>query len=114
MPPISSKRDQLKKQKQAIAFLEQIKSEYMDDDEVFNRFVKIMADFQSQRIGTTNVVQQVTDLFNGHPCLIREFVEFLPPGHVLHTPSSKGCIEISTPSGEKLIVDSVRGVMNSS
>lgn len=68
------------------------------------------------RIGTKQVLERTTKLFSGHRTLIQQFVQFLPPGHVLQKTTDlqdSTCIEIKTPSGDLIIVDSTRGIVES-
>ncbi|KAI9365176.1 hypothetical protein BD770DRAFT_439297 [Pilaira anomala] len=111
--------EQLKviQQKDALAFLDEIRSEFPNDNnKVFQEFIKIMADFKSNEIGTKQVLERTTQLFSGHRTLIQQFVQFLPPGHVLQKTTDlqdSTCIEIKTPSGDLIIVDSTRGIVES-
>ncbi|CAO3642162.1 unnamed protein product [Mucor hiemalis] len=86
-------------QKDALKFLDEIRSEFPNDNKVFQDFVNVMANFK---------------LNNGHGTLIQRFVQFLPPGHVLHKTTElqdSTSIEIKTPSGDLIIVDSTRGIV---
>ncbi|KAI8983510.1 hypothetical protein BDB01DRAFT_791044 [Pilobolus umbonatus] len=108
--------DKHMQQKDALAFLDGIRQEYPNDEEVFDTFLNIMADFKSKRIGTKEVLERTTKLFGGHPSLINKFIEFLPPGHVLNTSSQLNdidYIEITTPSGDRIIVNSTEGTIKS-
>lgn len=102
-------------QKDALKFLDEIRSEFPNDNKVFQDFVNIMADFKSNKIGTKEVLERTTQLFSGHHTLIQRFVQFLPPGHVLHRTTElqdSTSIEIKTPSGDLIIVDSTRGIVD--
>jgi histone deacetylase complex regulatory component SIN3 len=68
------------------------------------------------RIGTKQVLERTTRLFSGHRSLIQRFIQFLPPGHVLQKTTDledSTSIEIKTPSGDLIIVDSTRGIVDS-
>jgi histone deacetylase complex regulatory component SIN3 len=55
-------------------------------------------------------LERTTKLFNGHGTLIRLFIQFLPPGHVMkQNEKDAACFEITTPTGDHIIVDSSRG-----
>lgn len=61
------------------------------------------------------MLERTTQLFSGHRTLIQRFVQFLPPGHVLHRTTElqdSTSIEIKTPSGDLIIVDSTRGIVD--
>ncbi|KAJ6172478.1 hypothetical protein N7470_001545, partial [Penicillium chermesinum] len=65
----------------ALSYLDQVKVRFVDQPDVYNRFLDIMKDFKSQAIDTPGVIQRVSTLFNGHPALIQGFNTFLPPRH---------------------------------
>lgn len=63
--------------------------------------------FLKCRINTSQVLERVTLLFRGKPFLIRNFLMFLPPGHVLDaSPEDKPHLTyIATPSGARIIIN---------
>ncbi|KAI7896258.1 uncharacterized protein EV154DRAFT_492808 [Mucor mucedo] len=103
------------KQKDALTFLDDVRSEFPDDNnKVYQEFIAIMVDFRNKEIGTKQVLERTMQLFMGHHSLIQNFLQFLPPGHVLQKPKDlhdSTCIEITTPSGDLIIVDSTRGIV---
>ncbi|KAL0089274.1 hypothetical protein J3Q64DRAFT_1606080, partial [Phycomyces blakesleeanus] len=85
--------------KDAVGYLEQIKTNYADSPKVFNDFLVIMGDFKTERINTPQVLDRVTRLFSGKPWLIRGFLMFLPPGHLLEEEDASGLVYVATPAG---------------
>ncbi|KAJ5899978.1 hypothetical protein N7495_004722 [Penicillium taxi] len=85
----------------ALSYLDQVKVRFMDQPDVYNRFLDIMKDFKSQAIDTPGVIQRVSTLFNGHPALIQGFNTFLPPGYRIEcgTEDNPDAIRVTTPSG---------------
>jgi Paired amphipathic helix repeat len=65
----------------ALAYLEQVKTQFMDAPHVYNHFLDIMKEFKAQTIDTTEVIKRVSQLFSGHRALILGFNTFLPPGY---------------------------------
>ncbi|KAI8990134.1 paired amphipathic helix [Pilobolus umbonatus] len=99
--------------KDAVGYLEQIKSEYEKQPEIYNKFLKIMHDFRLEKINTPQVLEQVTLLFRGKPWLIRNFLMFLPPEHILNISpeDNSNSIYIATPTGGKIIINTDEGIV---
>ncbi|KAG2420201.1 hypothetical protein HFD88_005001 [Aspergillus terreus] len=89
----------------ALSYLDQVKVRFVDQPDVYNRFLDIMKDFKSQAIDTPGVIQRVSTLFNGHPALIQGFNTFLPPGYRIEcgTEDNPDAIRVTTPSGTNTI-----------
>ncbi|KAK2732401.1 Transcriptional regulatory protein sin3 [Onygenales sp. PD_40] len=89
----------------ALSYLDQVKVQFAEQPEVYNRFLDIMKDFKSQAIDTPGVIQRVSSLFNGHPTLIQGFNTFLPPGYRIEcgTEDNPDAIRVTTPSGTNTI-----------
>ncbi|KAI8606268.1 hypothetical protein EDD21DRAFT_298439 [Dissophora ornata] len=86
----------------ALSYLDQVKVQFQDHPDVYNRFLDIMKDFKSQNIDTPGVIGRVSTLFKGHPTLISGFNTFLPPGYrieCLSSPNETNMIRVTTPSG---------------
>lgn len=88
--------------KDALEYLDQVKIQFSESPDVYNRFLDIMKDFKSQAIDTPGVIDRVSELFRGHPGLIQGFNTFLPPGYridcsVDHLDNS--FITVTTPTG---------------
>ena len=85
----------------ALTYLDQVKVQFQDQPDVYNRFLDIMKDFKSQAIDTPGVIQRVSSLFNGHPRLIQGFNTFLPPGYRIEAgyDDNPHSIRVTTPSG---------------
>ncbi|KAI9326916.1 hypothetical protein BD770DRAFT_478051 [Pilaira anomala] len=95
--------------KDAVGYLEQIKTD--EPPQTYNKFLAIMTDFRSEKINTPQVLERVTLLFKGKPWLIRNFLMFLPPGHILDlSPENKlNSIYITSPNGKKIIINTDEG-----
>ncbi|KAG0894894.1 hypothetical protein G6F34_008705 [Rhizopus arrhizus] len=65
----------------ALGYLDQVKSCFVDQPNVYNEFLDIMKDFKSQAIDTPGVIDRVSHLFKGHPVLVSGFNTFLPAGY---------------------------------
>ena len=99
--------------KDALSYLDQVKIQFYDQPDVYNRFLDIMKDFKSQRYGvsrkcanfsidTPGVIERVSTLFRGHPSLVQGFNTFLPPGYRIECsldPSDPNPIRVTTPQG---------------
>ncbi|RDW87684.1 hypothetical protein BP5796_03378 [Coleophoma crateriformis] len=85
----------------ALSYLDQVKVQFADQPEVYNKFLDIMKDFKSQAIDTPGVINRVSDLFAGHPNLIQGFNTFLPPGYRIEcgTGTDPNTIRVTTPMG---------------
>ncbi|KAI7901625.1 uncharacterized protein BX663DRAFT_99457 [Cokeromyces recurvatus] len=98
--------------KDAVGYLEQIKNE--ESPQTYHHFLEIMTEFKSEKINTPQVLERVTLLFKGKPWLIRKFLMFLPPSHILDlSPENNlNLIYITSPTGNKIIIDTDKGVVN--
>ncbi|CAI2174413.1 5664_t:CDS:10 [Funneliformis geosporum] len=88
--------------KDALSYLDQVKIQFSDNPDVYNRFLDIMKDFKSQAIDTPGVIERVSTLFKGHPALIQGFNTFLPPGYHIEcstNPHDPDSIKVTTPHG---------------
>lgn len=85
----------------ALSYLDQVKVQFADQPDVYNRFLDIMKDFKSQAIDTPGVINRVSELFAGHPNLIQGFNTFLPPGYRIEcgTGNDPNTIRVTTPMG---------------
>lgn len=86
----------------ALAYLEQVKSQFADCPKVYNNFLDIMKEFKAQTIDTGEVIKRVSTLFQGHSKLILGFNTFLPPGFriELRGDPATGCVTgFSSPGG---------------
>lgn len=82
-PPTSNGAVQFQRLKveDALVYLDNVKSKFGDQPQVYNDFLDIMKEFKSQSIDTPGVIERVSTLFKGHPDLIVGFNTFLPPGY---------------------------------
>jgi paired amphipathic helix protein Sin3a len=71
----------------ALSYLDQVKYKFGNQPQVYNDFLDIMKEFNTQSIDTPGVIARVSCLFNGHPELIVEFTKFLPPGYKIEVTS---------------------------
>src|ERR1041385_1726637 len=87
--------------KDALSYLDQVKVQFSEQPDVYNRFLDIMKDFKSGAIDTPGVIGRVSSLFAGNPDVCQGFNAFLPPayrigcGHNTH-PNS---VRLTTPMG---------------
>lgn len=105
-------------QKDALSYLDQVKVQFVDHPDVYNRFLDIMKDFKSgayvtvsrqsapcvltkSSIDTPGVIDRVSTLFAGNPELIQGFNTFLPPGYRIEcgTGDDPNAIRVTTPMG---------------
>ncbi|KAI5180803.1 paired amphipathic helix protein Sin3b [Nematocida sp. AWRm80] len=64
--------------KDAMRYLDIVKEEYMDNKEVYNKFLKTMKDYKERQIDAKGVIEIILVLFNGNQKLIQGFNQFLP------------------------------------
>ncbi|KAB8283945.1 Sin3 protein [Yarrowia lipolytica] len=86
----------------ALTYLDQVKIQFSDNPDVYNRFLDIMKDFKSHTLDTPGVISRVSNLFRGFPHLIEGFNTFLPPGYRIECsgdPSDPHPIKVTTPAG---------------
>lgn len=85
----------------ALSYLDQVKVQFADHPDVYNRFLDIMKDFKSGAIDTPGVIERVSSLFAGNPGLIQGFNTFLPPGYKIEcgTNGDPNAIRVTTPMG---------------
>ncbi|TLD26171.1 hypothetical protein E2P81_ATG07983 [Venturia nashicola] len=85
----------------ALSYLDQVKVQFADHPDVYNRFLDIMKDFKSGAIDTPGVIERVSQLFAGNPGLIQGFNTFLPPGYKIEcgTGDDPNSIRVTTPMG---------------
>jgi len=85
----------------ALSYLDQVKVQFADHPDVYNRFLDIMKDFKSGAIDTPGVIGRVSTLFAGNPELIQGFNTFLPPGYRIEcgTGDDPNAIRVTTPMG---------------
>ncbi|ORY05687.1 hypothetical protein BCR34DRAFT_571812 [Clohesyomyces aquaticus] len=85
----------------ALSYLDQVKVQFADHPDVYNRFLDIMKDFKSGAIDTPGVIERVSSLFAGNPNLIQGFNTFLPPGYKIEcgTNGDPNAIRVTTPMG---------------
>ncbi|KAI7852149.1 hypothetical protein BDC45DRAFT_444435 [Circinella umbellata] len=94
--------------KDALTYLDQVKIQFSDQPEIYNKFLDIMKDFKSQAIDTPGVIERVSTLFRGHPTLISGFNTFLPPGYRIECTvdeHGRNIIKVTTPSGTTTTTD---------
>ncbi|WWC60485.1 uncharacterized protein I303_103058 [Kwoniella dejecticola CBS 10117] len=87
----------------ALSYLDQVKIQFNNQPDVYNRFLDVMKEFKGQIIDTPGVIDRVSTLFRGHPSLIQGFNTFLPPGYRIECTGaegdSNGLITVTTPAG---------------
>ncbi|PNS20411.1 hypothetical protein CAC42_5861 [Sphaceloma murrayae] len=89
----------------ALSYLDQVKIQFSDNPDVYNRFLDIMKDFKSGAIDTPGVIDRVSSLFAGNPPLIQGFNTFLPPGYRIEcgTGDDPNAIRVTTPMGNTVL-----------
>ncbi|KAJ3385626.1 Transcriptional regulatory protein sin3 [Entophlyctis sp. JEL0112] len=86
--------------KDALSYLDQVKAQFNNQPDVYNKFLDIMKDFKAQNIDTPGVIDRVSNLFRGHPTLVTGFNTFLPPGYRIEaTMNPLDPIRVFTPAG---------------
>ena len=85
----------------ALSYLDQVKVQFSDQPDVYNRFLDIMKDFKSGAIDTPGVIGRVSSLFAGNPELIQGFNTFLPSGYRIEcgADNDPNSIRVTTPMG---------------
>ncbi|KAJ1350558.1 Paired amphipathic helix protein Sin3b [Parelaphostrongylus tenuis] len=86
----------------ALSYLDQVKTQFADQPNVYTQFLDIMKDFKSQAIDTPGVITRVSRLFQGRSALIMGFNTFLPPGFEVRVVGSR--ITIMEPSGNTQVI----------
>lgn len=86
----------------ALSYLDQVKVQFSDHPDVYNRFLDIMKDFKSGAIDTPGVIGRVSSLFAGNPELIQGFNTFLPPGYRIECGPDTSSIRVTTPMGSRI------------
>lgn len=89
----------------ALSYLDQVKVQFAEVPDVYNRFLDIMKDFKSGAIDTPGVIGRVSTLFAGNPELIQGFNTFLPPGYRIECGSGNdpNIIRVTTPHGTEVM-----------
>eukprot|EP00049_Salpingoeca_infusionum_P009546 m.161692 g.161692 ORF g.161692 m.161692 type:complete len:1543 (-) comp14364_c2_seq1:375-5003(-) len=82
----AKKKAESLKVEDALSYLDKVKLHFGSKPQVYNKFLKIMKDFKSQKITTPDVIKSVSQLFEGHADLIVGFNTFLPPGYKIEIP----------------------------
>ena len=62
----------------AISYVTTIKRRFANDPTTYHTFLEILHTYQKEQRGIKEVLDQVVELFQDHPDLLREFVFFLP------------------------------------
>jgi len=89
----------------ALSYLDQVKVQFVEHPDVYNRFLDIMKDFKSGAIDTPGVIDRVSSLFAGNPDLIQGFNTFLPPGYRIECGAGDdpNAIRVTTPMGNTVL-----------
>lgn len=62
----------------AINYVTTIKRRFADDPNTYKKFLEILHTYQKEQRGIKEVLDEVSDLFEDHPDLLKEFTFFLP------------------------------------
>ncbi|EJD43430.1 PAH2 domain-containing protein [Auricularia subglabra TFB-10046 SS5] len=85
---------------EARSYLNTIQAEFQDYPGVYQRFISIMTQFETDsQISTSDVVERVVTLFSGHPGLIERFILFLPSG--FHIRCEGASVSVTIPSATR-------------
>ena len=71
--------------KDALAYLDRVKITFLEEPEIYNKYLDLMKSFRDQCFNTSDLIDHVSELFNGHEGLLRDFSLFLPPGYSIET-----------------------------
>ncbi|KAL1738915.1 paired amphipathic helix [Schizophyllum fasciatum] len=83
----------------ALSYLDAIKATFGEHQpQIFNQFLDIMKEYQTDVTDTPSTVERVATLFAGHPALIQDFNTFLPDGYRIDC-SGESSITVITPTG---------------
>ncbi|KAL1716696.1 hypothetical protein EV715DRAFT_254802 [Schizophyllum commune] len=91
----------------ALSYLDNVKQQFSDQPDVYNKFLDIMKEFKSSLIDTPGVIKRVSQLFHGHPRLIQGFNTFLPVGYRIECTGVSG-ITVTTPTGHVMQASDMR------
>eukprot|EP00040_Diaphanoeca_grandis_P026119 m.145798 g.145798 ORF g.145798 m.145798 type:complete len:319 (+) comp30455_c0_seq1:246-1202(+) len=83
----------------ALSYLDQVRQQFENQPQVYNKFLDIMKEFKSSNIDTPGVIHRVSQLFEGHPDLIVGFNTFLPTGYKIEVPDKSGQIRVTYKDG---------------
>ncbi|XP_019435131.1 PREDICTED: paired amphipathic helix protein Sin3-like 5 [Lupinus angustifolius] len=79
--------------KDALSYLQEIKTAFKEEKEKYEHFLQIMKDFKEKRldkdilvIGTNGVISATNELFIGHDHLLLGLNNFLPKGYEIQLP----------------------------
>ncbi|KAI8987829.1 hypothetical protein BDF20DRAFT_832728 [Mycotypha africana] len=95
--------------KDALTYLDKVKSKFSSQPEVYTRFLDIMKDFKGQLIDTPGVIERVSTLFRGKRDLISGFSTFLPTGYHIECTAdddNRNIIKVTAPTGTFSILES--------
>ncbi|KAF2193044.1 PAH2 domain-containing protein, partial [Zopfia rhizophila CBS 207.26] len=81
----------------ALSYLDQIRVQFADHPDVYNRFLDIMKDFKSGAIDIPGAIERVSTLFAGNLNLIQGFNQYLPPDYKIKC--GPDAIRVTTPMG---------------
>lgn len=62
----------------ALTYVHDVKNKFKDNVGIYNKFIKIMAQFKAQDITPQRLIKQVNELFADHEDLIQGFAAFVP------------------------------------
>ncbi|KFY27742.1 hypothetical protein V491_00753 [Pseudogymnoascus sp. VKM F-3775] len=77
-----------KQLEEAHIYLDQVKAQFVDQPHIYNTFLHNMKDYKDQVIDIPSVIKRTSELFAGHPSLVRGLSTFLPEGHQIECGAS--------------------------
>jgi len=88
-------------QASAFSYLAEVKAQFEDKPEVYNRFVEILGEYQEQKIDVEGTIAQAGELFREHPALLERLALFLPAGYKLEDEGDGSVKAVKTASDAK-------------
>ncbi|KAF3941004.1 hypothetical protein ABW19_dt0210519 [Dactylella cylindrospora] len=92
--------------KDALSYLDKIKTQFAERPDIYNEFLDIMRNFKSQKIDAPGAIEQVVTLFAGETYLLQGFNTFLPPDYQIEcssSPSGSNSVSVVTPQGRTTV-----------
>ncbi|KFY42798.1 hypothetical protein V494_02228 [Pseudogymnoascus sp. VKM F-4513 (FW-928)] len=77
-----------KQQEEAHSYLDQVRAQFIDQPDIYNTFLHTMKDYTDLVIDIPGVINRMSELFAGHPSLVRGFSTFLSEGYQIECGAS--------------------------
>ncbi|EOA34590.1 hypothetical protein CARUB_v10022148mg [Capsella rubella] len=66
---------------EALDYLRAVRDKYIDNHEIYDKFLETMKDYRAERVDTGGVILRVKELFKGEPEILLGFNTFVPMGY---------------------------------